>query len=87
MSKWPVLCVIGLLLAAGCKTTARPNWFRPGTAQQQQARATRFDPYPETNIGPPMTGVRPREFDRSIPEVDRAQQFSQTYQFAPPGAP
>ncbi len=87
MTRWAIVCVAGLLLAAGCKTTAKPSWFRPGTAKEQQSRALRFDPYPETNIGPPMAGARPREFDRSIPEVDRAQQFSQTYQFAPPGTP
>jgi hypothetical protein len=72
---------VGLLLivgAAGCgaggsNRLARPNWFAPGTAAEQRQRAQRFDPYPETDTGPDLVGVRPREYQRSIPETERAR--------------
>jgi len=79
MSRLRWTCLLGLLLtAAGCKTTGGPSWLHPGSAPQQQARARTFDPYPETNVGPDVTGVRPREYSKSIPEVDRARQLNQT---------
>lgn len=59
--------------AAGCKTTAKPNWFDPGTAKEQKARAIVHDPYPENDVGPRIEGVRPREYDRPLSEVDRAR--------------
>ena len=74
------LILIGGLLvcaAVGCNRDPHefgsPKVLGPGTATQQQARATRFDPYPENEPGPALTGVRPREYDRPIPEVDRSR--------------
>jgi hypothetical protein len=71
--------VAGSVLAiAGCakpdkSSIARPNLLRPGTADLQQARAKRFDPYPENEPGPRINEARPREYDRPYPEVDRAR--------------
>ena len=73
MNRVWMLC-LGVLLAAGAGChVARPNWSQPGTAPQQQQRAQRYDPYPENEPGPKLTGVRPREYEKPIPEVDRAR--------------
>ncbi len=66
-----LLCVLFLGLA-GCSAT-RPSLAHPGSAQVQQNRAVRFDPYPENETGPAMVGVRPREFDKPITEPARAR--------------
>ncbi len=50
-----------------------PRLFGPGPADRQQQRAVRFDPYPQDNGGPSLTGVRPREYEKPIPEIDRAR--------------
>jgi hypothetical protein len=74
--KGPWLFAAGLLILAvlaGCATTGTPDWVHPGTAQAQQARAQRYDPYPQTEIGPPMSGDRPRDYDQSPPEPSRAR--------------
>ena len=76
--KGPWLLAAGLLVSsalAGCASTAKPNWLHPGTAQAQQARALRYDPYPENESGPPMTGDRPREYETPPPEPSRARWF------------
>ena len=51
-SSWLLLAALPLLAAAGCRTMTRPNWFHPGAAEYQQARAHQFDPYPEKGSGP-----------------------------------
>ena len=76
------LSALGMLLAAGlagCQGDkfGWPNWLHPGTTQQQEMRAARFDPYPQSdpgpNMGANMNGTRPREYETPIPEVDRAR--------------
>jgi len=57
-----------LIAAAGCSSTvAWPNWFNPGPANYQRAAADRFDPYPDSVIGPQVAGTRPRDFDEPRP--------------------
>ena len=46
-----------------------PNWTNPGTMRDQQIRALWDDPYPDTEAGPEMVGVRPREYQQSLPEA------------------
>ncbi len=64
-----------ILLAAstGCQNLARPNLACPGTAEAQQARAERFDPYPENEPGPKIVGGRPMEYENPPAEVFRAR--------------
>lgn len=62
-----------LLGLAGCQSTAMPSLRHPGSAQTQQNRAVRFDPYPENDVGPAMVGVRPRGYENPIPEPSRAR--------------
>ncbi len=59
---------------AGCGET-QPSLTHPGTIQQQQARANRFDPYPEPDTGPSaasMAGTRPRDYQNPVAEPMRA---------------
>ena len=63
-------------VGTGCANLARPQWFNPGTVQQQRLRALHSDPYPDTNLGPEMVGVRPRDFDKSLPEAVNNQPYS-----------
>jgi hypothetical protein len=58
---------------AGCSQT-KPSLTDPGTAQQQQTRANRFDPYPtpSDNGFPSMAGTRPREYQAPAAEPMRA---------------
>jgi hypothetical protein len=70
-----------LVLAAvcqGCTSEGRckfglPNFFHPGPAPVQEARAVRFDPYPQDQAGPDIVGGRPRDYQQSVSEDDRAR--------------
>ncbi|MEN6452374.1 MAG: hypothetical protein ABFC96_17940 [Thermoguttaceae bacterium] len=62
-----------LVVPSGCCDTGRPDWTHPGSAEAQQKRALRYDPYPENEAGPALTGVRPREYDVPPPETSRAR--------------
>jgi hypothetical protein len=71
---WPLAVALPILSAlAGCCSTAGPDWAHPGGADVQQKRALRFDPYPENEPGPALTGVRPREYEDPPPETSRAR--------------
>jgi hypothetical protein len=73
--RW-LLAVGALVFVAsgiGCKGTAGPSWFHPGSAGVQQSRALRFDPYPENDIGPNVDGARPRGYEKPPPEPSRAR--------------
>lgn len=70
----PLAIVLPILIApAGCCSTARPDWTHPGGAEVQQKRALRYDPYPENEPGPVLTGVRPRQYEVPPPETSRAR--------------
>jgi hypothetical protein len=76
--------LMAMILAAGvagCGSMAGPNWQHPGTAPVQQSRAERFDPYPENEIGPPIVGARPREFQQPPGETSRARQTPWSWGF------
>lgn len=50
-----------------------PNFKQPGTAEAQQNRAVRFDPFPETNVGPETEGMRPRGYSKPLAEPLRGR--------------
>jgi hypothetical protein len=64
-----------MLLAgvAGCRSTGPSDWLHPGPAAYQQSQAERFDPYPENELGPPIVGSRPREYQKPPAEPTRAR--------------
>ena len=57
----------------GCRSVSPPNWFCPGTEANQQSRAERYDPYPESEPAPEITGGRPREYQKALAEPSRAR--------------
>ncbi len=69
--------VLWLLVAGGCAVLlagcagSRWNFFRPGTVQQQQLRATVHDPYTDVDAGPEVVGGRPRDYMQPLPEPVR----------------
>ena len=75
MHKIPTLglLALGFLALAGCQSTAAPSLAHPGPAKAKQNQAVRFDPYPENEMGPPMVGVRPPDYENPIPEPARAR--------------
>jgi hypothetical protein len=75
MYKMPssALFCLAFLCLAGCQSTAPPSLMHPGSAQTQQNRAVRFDPYPENEPGPALVGVRPRGYENPISEPARAR--------------
>lgn len=75
---WTSLLGLALCLGlagglAGCKTMEKPSLLHPGSEQTQQARALRYDPYPEPNVGPSVDGGRPRNYEKPLPETQRAR--------------
>lgn len=69
---WATL-VVALASALGCRGTGMPQFFGPGSAKYQQTQAQRFDPYPETDIGPPVEGSRPDSFSAPPTEAYRGR--------------
>ena len=71
MSWRSLMLGIGMIAVAGCE--APPRVMHPGTAEQQQARAQRFDPYPDQSFGPPIAGGRPLDYQSPPPEILHVQ--------------
>ena len=62
------------IVLPGCSShLGWPSFFDPGPEQYQQKRAVKFDPYPQTDMGPPIAGGRPSEFQNPAAEVSRVQ--------------
>jgi hypothetical protein len=69
-----------IALASGCGGyVAVPDLFHPGPAGYQRARAIQHDPYPLDDVAEPVTGGRPREYERPVPAPERAVQFDQRH--------
>lgn len=66
-----VLLAVGLL--PGCARLMANKLQAPGTWQQQRSRAIYFDPFPSADAGPPVMGLRPRGYDRPLPEAEQSQ--------------
>ncbi|MDX1962332.1 MAG: membrane or secreted protein [Pirellulales bacterium] len=68
------VCVGGVILMAGCQShNGRSIFDPPGTITEQRNEAVRFDPFTDNDIGPEVDGGRPRDYNRPIPEVQRAR--------------
>ncbi len=63
-----MLAGLGLPCAVGLP---RRGLGAPGPSQYQRDRATYNDPYPDNDIGPPVVGGRPRDFEQQQPEPAR----------------
>ena len=72
--RWPLAAsLLILVLLGGCQGLGWTNWGHPGTASCQQKQVLRYDPYPEKEVGTPVDGTRPREYDTPPPECSRAR--------------
>lgn len=72
--------VLALFPGIGCAGGPFRSWFAPpGTIQQQRARATLHDPYPDQDLGPEVVGGRPREFANQMPEPVRQRYFYDSF--------
>jgi hypothetical protein len=72
------LLIVGAFSAplVACSPTIRwPRLYGPGPAPYQRRLAEEFDPYPSPDLGPPLVGARPREFQIPRDEVRRSRQF------------
>ena len=67
--------LLSLSLSGGCASVATPDWCHAGTVPAQQARALRYDPYPESELGGSMLGARPRDYEKPPPEPTRGRRF------------
>jgi hypothetical protein len=65
--------IVGCHNQKGEPTMAMPSLAHPRSADIQQKRALRYDPYPETRGGPEMVGVRPREYQNPPAEASAAR--------------
>ena len=78
-----ILTTVGImLLVGGCASLGKLTWQSNATAQTQQRRAVRFDPYPQDDIGSTlfrealMDGSRPRDYNEPVAEVRRSRWWS-----------
>ncbi len=75
MGKSWALLILATLSLSGCRGLYCPTLQGPGTADEQRKWAQRYDPYPESQVGPDVLGGRPREFDVTRSETQRARNF------------
>jgi len=64
-----------LVATAGCRLTL-PTWLDPGTLPQQQQRASLHDPYAVDDWGPPIEGMRPRNYQKPRSEPVREKWYT-----------
>lgn len=67
------LAVMAALVAGGCRSGGPPLFPGPGPAKYQQAKAQRFDPYPQTTGAPQVVGSRPPGYEFPPAEPLRAR--------------
>jgi hypothetical protein len=68
---WFSLTLLLPLCATGCGPLfGTPQIWPPAPEATQIARARRFDPFPDPNIGPPVIGGRPQGFIDPRPDPD-----------------
>ncbi len=77
MPKARSILAISLLMASaaclGCRSTAMPTIVPSGSAEYQQQVGNKFDPYPDPDVGPPVVGGRPRDYQNPVSEPQRAR--------------
>jgi len=72
------LVTAGLMILgtfAGCKSVTPPSLEHPRSADIQQKRALRYDPYPETGVGTDISTVRPREYQNPPAEASQSRWY------------
>ena len=86
---WALTVGAAFLLTTNLGCSSRPYVGPQGTISDQRSRAILHDPYPSTDLGPPIVGGRPREYDlpRSEPAHLQSSPYAQRArgEIAPPG--
>jgi hypothetical protein len=72
---WPVAGLMILGALSGCKSVTPPSLDHPRSADIQQKRALRYDPYPETGIGTDISTVRPRNYQDPPAEPSQSRWY------------
>ncbi len=73
--------ILSGVVAGGCGLR-RPNFLDPGDVRTQQFGAVIHDPYMDNDAGPEVPEVRPREYDKPLPEPRRGRLYRES-QFFP----
>ena len=63
--------IFGVL--AGCAHTSMPSLDHPRSADVQQKRALRYDPYADPNLGNDVSTIRPREYQNPPAEAEQSR--------------
>ena len=72
MPVFQLAIIVGASLLAGCGST-QLNLGPPGTIGMQRERAVIHDPYPSTDLGPPIVGGRPAGYDLPLARAKSLQ--------------
>ncbi len=81
-----VISVAVWLLPAGCRSVELPPTPAAISTNQQleQRRTQKFDPFPDTRVGPRVAGLRPPGYRKPISEPARSRQQSKRGRVAEP---
>jgi hypothetical protein len=74
--RWKILAAFLAASVVGCAPEAqrlRQSISHPGPVAYQRDQAIKHDPYPLDDVGPEIVGGRPREYQRPLNEVVRAE--------------
>jgi hypothetical protein len=66
-------CMFGLLSLSGCHSV-KSQLTSPPANQQAEKRMKKFDPFPDTRIGPRVAGLRPPGYRKPMSEPARSRQ-------------
>jgi hypothetical protein len=70
--RW-MCATVPIVALTGCHGLSHPNLFHPGPAAYQRNQAKRYDPYPESDLGPSMEDARPPDFQQGMPVPTRSR--------------
>ena len=79
-----LMSLAGWLLLAGCQSVESPSASVIMTQQRSQNRMQKFDPFPDTRIGPRIAGLRPPGYRKQISEPARSRQQAKENRVATP---
>jgi len=69
------VALLGLCLPIGCQSVESPLAKPLGTAAAKpKKQLQKFDPFPDTRIGPRIAGLRPPGFRKPVSEPARSRQ-------------
>ena len=76
--------VTGWIFLAGCQAMESPTHSITTAQQQSQPRMQKFDPFPDTRIGPRVAGLRPPGYRKQMSEPARSRRQAKANRPADP---